>query len=979
MNTTISKREVSVYASTYTKNQSGALTIEEALEVIKTGKLELNGRVLDIALLVKTLHTKSKSIETIDWRNVKSNEYSDFKVNNFPGITWGMQNNVGKTDSVASKGTKTRCALVDFDDLKGLSEEEFEETKKRLFSFPYIKAVWKSVGQKGLGGLLVYETENGPGHLLNFLEVNNAAAASGAPQYKNLKSDVAVKNVYSRLNFISYDPCILIKDDSEVIPYKGVTESDAIPSKTYRKAGNVVKLKNGTYSYFDYKHSAKYINEKCQLAFNRITSLEVPYGNGHQFQFPFKYGCITRNFGIKPVDALNFLKNSNLGFDLAHTDNLMSAYQSPNFIDMFGSYLVMEGFSTDVYTRKADKIIPQGKYLSQIGVTREDIVGKYLVAPTGSGKTQFIIGLPGKKVIVVPSANLAQELKESTPRSGAYWQYDKNVDESMDVIFVTYASFKHFCESGKISLYKRDLYLDEAHVATINSSAGFQLNQMNSVIDTLEWINFKSRTFMSATPVYNANKLFDVPYFIVRHEKAKVKKFKNVLTKSRPITILDYFKKDDGFFNAVLFNNTQEDLAVLQDILSGAGFYIQLFNSKLKEEEHFIELIKTGVIKDEVDGYVCTTVIKEGSSYLFNTPKPVRILVAGQFAPEEIEQFSARFRNAERVEAVIFRSYGHEDSQVIFDANNLVKELTAHTEEVIATDLKEVSITRKAVTPFNITDPKLHVRVSEVLDTHTFKVDLNSISNYVFQKEVSARYKNYSFFEAKMSCFNWVKEVDSISDVEFTKEQIKAKQVVRAKYADEENAFYTNLLDDIVNNGLELNAALCEKGKLPSTERKIRMRVNTLKRYTSDLSVIVTLIKNHGLKDSKWKTFMSTIYTKSIMISEKKEDAKIKSLINNYVSSFQIGKAYSKMDMLNILKKAAKDAKMRVYSPSADGAYDLINSLIDFGTGYSVKAAGNSSYKKYKATSLKSLPFELTPDADEEVYRSRILEFIFKS
>lgn len=122
-----------------------------------------------------------------------------------------------------------------------------DEIKELIYSFKSVKGVWKSISNEGLGFLVKVDglnkenvkstwsdcaisfTDQVNGKIkakyTSLCFKHNNKVESGEKEGQKgvyFKIDPAVKD-YTRLNIISYDPDILIRDDSEILPVKAIT------------------------------------------------------------------------------------------------------------------------------------------------------------------------------------------------------------------------------------------------------------------------------------------------------------------------------------------------------------------------------------------------------------------------------------------------------------------------------------------------------------------------------------------------------------------------------------------------------------------------------------------------------------------------------------------------------------------------------------------------------------------------------------
>jgi len=923
-------KEVSSDVSVYLNGRSsaapmGTMSINEALEVIRTGELKIDGKVFrDIKESQKTLWTLSKGTQ----------EYNDFKSLSFPAVTWSIETQGMRKTALEAGGTKSGYAYIDFD---GLSEQEAESLKKRIIAYvPCVKAVWKSISGKGLGGIIKLASEDGEAHIRAFL---TETAKTRNP------ADRAIIDVYTRINFLSYDPDVYVRPDSEVEAWDKV-EEDA-PSKLKRAYGvGAVDI-----SKFNITEQYALVCGKKSIVYASSRGEYNPPNHFHTFSF--HYGVMMRNYGIGYDQAITVLHTLMPNF--AHDEDVTGAY-AERYQHQLGAFLE-ESVSLEVIKEEAAAgalTIPEGGNLSSLNLTREDVVGKFLVAPTGSGKTWVISKFAGKKVVVVPTKNLSEELQR-TYGGGVYNQDNKTVSRAQNIIFVTYASFANLC--NEIPMYERDIYLDEAHVLTTNASASFQLAQLNKTVDTLKALQPKSITLVSATPVYISHPFFrDYEMVVVKSSNVKTKKFKYMSSLSSQKAVQDIFADDESTFKAVLLNDTKGKLDGFMNVLSDQNLHV--FNAGTKEEEHFVELIKTGNIADDVNGYFCTTVLKEGNSFNFSTPKKVQVIVIGMFSVEEIEQFSARFRNATEIECIIIRPESYCDKMTYFNGAAMEEMLMEYNNEV-AKDFFGKAKSYEVLAAYKLMDKMFHIHVDAYTDEYS--VDYLGLSNAIFEAEKRAAWGNEAFFIKKMGEYSWVaEEFETNSEALSKEEATKVHKVVQAKKESRRQA-ELKLLEEIKVSGLENNALTYKSRKSGKDEKKVRQRLNYLFHFEKDEAKCFELYSEYTLSEKAWSDLRSRVTIERVLKSNSKSDSKVREFYEGFKSSFTLGDSYTYSEIKDACEASSKACGLR--TTFSERTASTLFSLM-FENEVSVVRDGGSTAKAYTPIALTALPFNVDVKLD---------------
>jgi len=304
-----------------------------------------------------------------------------------------------------------------------------------------------------------------------------------------------------------------------------------------------------------------------------------------------------------------------------------------------------------------------GEYLTAVldryQVDLVDVVGKYLVAPTGCGKTtlvaEFLRCYPDRRgVLVVPTLSLVNRICKRHRKEGPtrFVGRSRNVTPDDRFIVTTPNSFSAL--ATRVDLRQYDVFLDETHGLTSDAAPTFKLDTLRGFYATAKAFA-KSITYLTGTPLYNFHPDFkDVERWTVKAEKqisktAYLYQAKNILA----ATVEGIRRSiESGRAAVLLLNDKGLKLTEVKTALDGYG--LAILNSDRKDDPDFIEITSTGKIPDGKQAIVTTTVFKEGND--LHDPRGFDFFVVGLHHSSTIEQLSARARNAADVAVYIIKS-----------------------------------------------------------------------------------------------------------------------------------------------------------------------------------------------------------------------------------------------------------------------------------------------------------------------------------
>lgn len=311
----------------------------------------------------------------------------------------------------------------------------------------------------------------------------------------------------------------------------------------------------------------------------------------------------------------------------------------------------------------------KGEYFKDIvnryGLNYSNFKDKYIIAPTGIGKSTEIRDFSNHELIVVavPTNALQKDFEREAAKNGIdcylfnsdkYKPEDKITEKRF--IVVTYRSFHHLVNVLGKATSNYWLIVDEAHNFTSSSDLNFMHGNLSSILSNLKL--FKNYTLFTATdlPVFATDLqlekwIFETPNKIDKNIQF-FDKGKNQYETAAQISAAT---SKNGNLPLIVLNNKGNGLSNLKRALKPYKTDYQSFNSDTKTETHHKELLNTGIVKTDI--MVSTSVIKEGVNIYNRTDNIVLVLISSPGTPPmhaaEIEQFAARFRLAKSVTIIV--------------------------------------------------------------------------------------------------------------------------------------------------------------------------------------------------------------------------------------------------------------------------------------------------------------------------------------
>jgi hypothetical protein len=555
-----------------------------------------------------------------------------------------------------------------------------------------------------------------------------------------------------------------------------------------------------------------------------------------------------------------------------------------NCIDYpYQTYNTSFGRWSDVLLFKSDRKIIQGKTGEKLSDILKGIPvdNTRIIAPTGTGKTFFsLLHIEGKKVVISPTValvdNICNDDKYKHLNPLPIHENARNLEQvlSSDCIICTYASFRAVAEKLGAAAIKYKLIIDEYHNFTSSTAAHFRLDALTRVLRIAP--RFKSIIMLSGTELFNVHPAINaLPIIEIKVPKPK-KFFKLINAISSTAAAAEQIKRaiKKGKFPMILFNDKGAKLEVLKELLK--DYNIVFFNADNKQDHEFKKVVQSGIISNDVQGIISTTVINEGNN-IYNKLN-YHFIIYGMFHPSEIEQFCNRPRCPISVTGCIVRSNKRKEKTTFkFRASsyalwlknsceNLCNEI--NTQNEINENLKDIEFySRSSIQRMPIFKN----------DFGKYEIDYLQLNNFVFETEKTAFYKNDDLLKSELKRFN-IEVLETVEhETELTKEAAGAAKDRIKHFKNQREKDYISTIDLLKN---ESYAYAYASDQLK--QRKVKLKAGEKIAFNYYIELRDTLQKL-GIEQNKDFIFeqLEQVGTKKAKLQLLKKRLHIKTLYSN--------------------------------------------------------------------------------------------------
>ena len=391
-----------------------------------------------------------------------------------------------------------------------------------------------------------------------------------------------------------------------------------------------------------------------------------------------------------------------------------------------------------------------GEYLTDVltryGVDLNDVFGKYIVSPTGSGKTNLaaiLSGQPGRKIVlVVPTKALLKRICKRHEKEGAVPFFggiqNRQLPDGVRFIVSTVQSFKAL--GTRVALQQFDVILDESHGLTADTSRGYKLADLRYFYNNAKQFA-RSLTFLTGTPLFNFHPDFaEIERWTITTPQQREKSVYIIDCGNIAATTAQYFRESvaAGRFPVVLLNDKYLKLAALTAALKGYNFAI--LNSSKKEDQVFETIAANAKIPDGIEGIITTVVLKEGND--INDQRRFDFIIVGQHHHSTIEQISARARTAADISVYILKGKDRKKSDRNF-VPSMYARLAIERAQRFCDEHNAQTSTDDTTALYHELSARLAIQTAAVHeDNGRLDVCYFAINNEVYTAETFAEYAN---------------------------------------------------------------------------------------------------------------------------------------------------------------------------------------------------------------------------------------------
>lgn len=324
---------------------------------------------------------------------------------------------------------------------------------------------------------------------------------------------------------------------------------------------------------------------------------------------------------------------------------------------MESMYEAFEGQGSDFYSNLAkfatsaivpSKTITVDKYLDNqlpTAYTKNTI----LVAPTGTGKSTYVIEvLKGKRIVVCPNTSVLRSFKSFKGVSVFYG--DEKSTTFTDIILTTQDSFVNLVnnlEDKGENLIEYLVVIDEVHTLVTSANYGYKYKAINSVVEMVS--NYPVVILgLTATPITTTtNPFYNSFETILVKQKSDVKREIQLAQYAdyRSFCIEKCIENYKSKVTTVIYKNDKRNIEVLAEALKMQGLTVAIINSDTKESTDYTQIVEKGILN--VDVILTTCLLKEGVSIKGKDGRTdVDYIVTGDNHYTCVNQLSSRVRNA---------------------------------------------------------------------------------------------------------------------------------------------------------------------------------------------------------------------------------------------------------------------------------------------------------------------------------------------
>lgn len=514
----------------------------------------------------------------------------------------------------------------------------------------------------------------------------------------------------------------------------------------------------------------------------------------------------------------------------------------------------------------------ENQYISDLNLTFN---GNTIIwSDTNSGKTTFICSNnnpENKKIVLVPVIPLLKSI-ENRHKVSVYYGQKKNVNRNSDIIICTYTSFPRLFgqlnEWGILGRY--ELHVDEAHNFVTAASKGYRNEEMNFILDKLNYFNkvlLYTGTWINFLNPHIKN------FKTIRIKKTRKKEFKRILYNDKLPCVEQLCDKEK--LNVIYLQSKKEE----RELGKYKKFFIEkgwnedqmlFLNSGQKDNPEFEYVINEETIKNKYNLVFCTSIAAEGLN--INGISAYSLHFCTNESPHLIEQIVNRFRTI--VPENIYMYKKKEDNNII-PYNNL---------NTIEYQERKIAATEKILGLVNHKDNVEFFKTLQNTDFMRFNngkyaIDYLSIGYSAYEHEKAYANNNIDYMTSILKQYGWQFKGDMILEDKIEKDMLKTLKTYRKAKGLQLDIKRREIFNEIKKNEdketVELKTSeeamlqFQKNSALPDYEISIRKRLLYFARYMSWESALD--VTEYWVKDLKCSNSkLNTLIKQLLIIKQKK-------------------------------------------------------------------------------------------------------------
>ncbi|WP_242928607.1 BT4734/BF3469 family protein [Pontibacter vulgaris] len=545
-------------------------------------------------------------------------------------------------------------------------------------------------------------------------------------------------------------------------------------------------------------------------------------------------------------------------------------------------------------------------YLSEISIPNTELL--ILEAPTNCGKTTYFVKVAsGRRIMLVPTIALAIQVEKEHGIKAVY--SGVQVYKHDEVLVGTYECINKLIKILNISKY--ELWIDEAHNMVQSSSVSYRNKALSEICENIDY--FKRVVLMSGTWIPTSTAPFsNFERVVIKSRNKKLGQFNIIPTDDAIQSTAERIKNNPNTLHLVYLNKKDKSESVARLFTElGHGEFIPIHADK-KNDRVQKNITLTGHLPDGVRGIVVTDLFKEGISLIDKSDFCVHLISSTDSITTE--QIINRVRKSVPVTFCYLNSEGNYSFEEMNNEQRLQMEQLLHTKaqklavafegartNLIAEglDIESIQFNSMVANKFVGGDDEL----INIPSSKEQKVTVNNlaVANKAFQEWKKVEIQNPAFYISNISNYGY--DVALAPTEHFSKDITADKLKEDRKTANDER-------DEQLKTTLEL---LSQEGfdyaqEITLTKRGTPFKLELAARYLFlhelciDEKKIPFILEQYS-STKAWNNFRLQLLIQYYIENNASQSLVPTSFIDVFISHFEVGKKYSSLEILELVKR----------------------------------------------------------------------------